>query len=147
MIKTLGESLAETSLVTLTGTGGSGKTRLAIEYGQHALDDYPDGVWFVDLRGTGESGVTSLIASTLGVVASGEQLLAEQLAAALSLRRLLLVLDNCEHVLGAVSPLVERLVIREGRIRVLATSREPLGVPGEWVVSIPPTACCSKIPI
>jgi predicted ATPase/DNA-binding SARP family transcriptional activator len=134
----LGESLAETSLVTLTGTGGSGKTRLAVEYGQHALDDYPDGVWFVDLRGSGESGVMPLIASTLGVVASGEQLLAEQLAAALSLRRLLLVLDNCEHVLDAVSPFVERLVSREGRIRVLATSREPLGVPGELVLSIPP---------
>ena len=95
-------------MVTLTGTGGSGKTRLAVEYGQHALDDYPDGVWFVDLRGSGESGVTSLIASTLGVVASGEQLLAEQLAAALSLRGLLLVLDNCEHVGDAVARLTHR---------------------------------------
>ena len=134
----LGERLAETRLVTLTGTGGSGKTRLATEYGQHALDDYPDGVWFVDLRGTGDSGAVPLIASTVGVVASGDELLDEQLSAALSSRRLLLVLDNCEHVLDTVAPLVEGLASRNGQVRVLATSREPLGVPGELTLSIRP---------
>ena len=134
----LGELLTETRLVTLTGAGGSGKTRLAIELGRQVLDGYPDGVWFVDLRGVDGSGVAPLITSTLGVITSGDTPIVDQLVDALSGRRLLLVLDNCEHVLDVVAPLVERVVSREGQMRVLATSREPLGVPGESVMPVHP---------
>ena len=91
----LGERLAETRLVTLTGTGGSGKTRLAIEYGRQVLDDYHDGVWFVDLRGVDADGVAPLIATTLGVITAGNAPISDQLVDALLFRRLLLILDNC----------------------------------------------------
>ena len=134
----LGEMLAERRLVTLTGAGGSGKTRLAVEFGRHVLDDYPDGCWLVDLRSVDAAGVAPLVASTLGVIASGDTPIADQLVDALAGRRLLLVLDNCEHVLDAVAPFVERLTSRDGHVRVLATSREPLGVPGESLMPVHP---------
>ncbi|MEN8114258.1 MAG: BTAD domain-containing putative transcriptional regulator, partial [Actinomycetota bacterium] len=135
----IGELLTDTRLVTLTGVGGSGKTRLAVEFARQALDAYPDGVWFVDLRGINDpTGVASLIVSTLGVVTTGRRGVVDQLVDALWSRRLLLVLDNCEHVLDGVAPLVERLVSRDDQVRVLATSREPLGVPGESTMLINP---------
>ena len=134
----LGERLAETRLVTLTGAGGSGKTRLAVELARQLLDDYPDGAWFVDLRGIDASGAAPLIASTLGVIASGDTPIADQLVDALAPRGLLLVLDNCEHVLDVVAPLAERLTSRDGHVRVLATSRESLGVPGESMMPVHP---------
>jgi predicted ATPase/DNA-binding SARP family transcriptional activator len=134
----IGEVLEGVPLVTLTGTGGSGKTRLAIEFARRVLDDYPDGVWFVDFRGVGSDGVASLVASTSGVVTSGDRPLPDQVVDALWSRRSLLVLDNCEHVLDAVAPLVEDLLRRDGPVRLLATSREPLGVPGEPVMLVDP---------
>ncbi len=134
----LGELLSEKRLVTLTGAGGSGKTRLAIELARGVLDGYPDGVWFVDLRSVDAVGVAPLIASTLGVITSGDTPIADQLVEALSSHRLLLVLDNCEHVLGGAAPFVERLTRRDGHVRVLATSREPLGVPGESMMPVKP---------
>jgi predicted ATPase/DNA-binding SARP family transcriptional activator len=134
----LDELLTEKRLVTLTGAGGSGKTRLAIELARGVLDGYPDGAWFVDLRDVDADGVAPLIASTLGVVLSGGAPIADLLIDALVGRRLLLVLDNCEHVLGAAAPLVERLTSRDGHLRVLATSREPLGVPGESTMPVKP---------
>ena len=134
----LGELLTEKRLVTLTGAGGSGKTRLAVELGRKVLDDYPDGVWFVDLRGVDVGGVAPLIASTLGVVTSDDTPLTDQLINALAPRRRLLVLDNCEHVLSAVGPFVGSLMARGGHVRVLATSREPLGVPGESRMNVHP---------
>ena len=135
----IGTSLAESRLVTLSGAGGSGKTRLAVELARGVLDDYPDGVWFVDLRGVNDpTGVASLIVSTLGVVTAGEREVVDQLVDALWSRRLLLVLDNCEHVLDGVAPLVESLMRRDGEVRMLATSREPLGVPGESVMLVRP---------
>jgi predicted ATPase/DNA-binding SARP family transcriptional activator len=134
----LGELLAETRLVTVTGAGGSGKTRFAVEFGREVIGDYPDGVWFVDLRGVDADGVAPLVASTLGVITSGDTPIADQLVDALAGRRLLLALDNCEHVLDAVAPFVERLMSREGQVRILATSREPLGVPGEMMIPVRP---------
>ncbi|MEN8115215.1 MAG: BTAD domain-containing putative transcriptional regulator, partial [Actinomycetota bacterium] len=133
-----GELLTDTRLVSLIGAGGSGKTRLAVEMARGVLDAYPDGVWFVDLRGTEPAGVASVVASTLGIVATGDRPVADQVVDALSSRRLLLVLDNCEHVLDGVAPLVEHLVSREGEVQVLATSRELLGVPGESTMLINP---------
>ena len=134
----LGERLSEKRLVTLTGAGGSGKTRLAIELGREALEDYPDGVWFIDLRGVDAKGVAPLIASTLGLVVAGDRWLRDQVADVVSAQRLLLILDNCEHVLDGLAPLVERLLRRDGPARILATSRELLGVPGESTVLVNP---------
>ena len=134
----VGEMLARTRLVTLTGAGGSGKTRLAVELGRRTLDEYPDGVWFVDSRGVEAVGVASVIASTLQMVTTGDRPVVDELVDALWSRRLLLVLDNCEHVLDVVAPLVDRLVGRDGDVRVLATSREALGVPGESMMLVRP---------
>jgi predicted ATPase/DNA-binding SARP family transcriptional activator len=134
----VGESLVDHRLVTLTGAGGTGKTRLAVELARQVLDEYPDGVWFVDFRGVEATGVASLIVSTLRVVTTGDRPLADELVDALWSRRVLLVLDNCEHVLDGVAPLVEQLLLRGGAIRVLATSREPLGVPGESLMLVSP---------
>ena len=134
----VGRLLVDTRLVSLVGAGGSGKTRLAVEFAGGVLGDYADGAWFVDLRGIESAGVASLVASTLGVISSGWRPLGDQLVDALSSRRLLLVLDNCEHVLDGVAPLVEGLLRRDGEVRVLATSREPLGVSGESIVLVEP---------
>ncbi|MEN8114779.1 MAG: BTAD domain-containing putative transcriptional regulator [Actinomycetota bacterium] len=134
----VGVLLADTRLVTLVGAGGSGKTRLGVEFARAAIGDFPDGVWFVDLRGADAGAVASLIASTLQVVTSGSTPVADQLVDALWSRRLLLILDNCEHALDGVAPVVERLMHRDGQVRVLATSREPLGVPGESMMSVHP---------
>lgn len=133
----LGERLTERRLVTLTGAGGSGKTRLAVEFGRQVLDEYPDGVWLIDLRGVEGEGVAPLIASTLGVIASGDSPIGTRLVDALSHRRMLLILDNCERVLDAVAPFVEQLIRQDGQVRVLATSREALGVPGESMLLVP----------
>jgi len=134
----LGELLSESRLVTLTGAGGSGKTRLAVEFGRQILDEYLDGVWLVDLRGIDAEGVAPLIVSTLGLVVSGGRSLGDQVVDGLSCQRLLLILDNCEHVLDGVAPLLELLMRRGGPLRVLATSRESLGVPGESMVMVRP---------
>ena len=134
----LGELLSEKRLVTLTGAGGSGKTRLAVEFGRQILDEYLDGVWLVDLRGVDAEGVAPLIVSTLGLVVSGGRPFGDQVVDGLSSQRLLLILDNCEHVLDGVAPLLELLMRRGGPLRVLATSRESLGVPGESMVMVRP---------
>lgn len=133
----LGSVLTEAPLVTLTGPGGSGKTRLAIEFARTVLSDYPDGVWFVDLRNTtNPDDVPTLLASTLQVVVTGDQPVTDQLVETLSPRRMLLIVDNCEHILDGTAPLVERLLRKGGKLRILATSREPLGVPGESATSL-----------
>lgn len=135
----IGMLLEDARLITLTGAGGTGKTRLAVELARSSLDAYPDGAWFVDLRDIDDpTKVAASVASTLRVMTPGNGSAADQLAAALWSRRLLLILDNCEHVLEGVSPLVERLTRHDGAFRVLATSREPLGVPGESIVQICP---------
>jgi predicted ATPase/DNA-binding SARP family transcriptional activator len=129
----------EARLVTLTGTGGAGKTRLALEFAAGVLDRFPDGVWLADLAGVAEGElVPSLVMQALGVRQSGEVAPVEALVWRLRSAELLLVLDNCEHLLGACAELAVTLLGRCPGLRVLATSREPLGVPGEAVYPVPP---------
>jgi predicted ATPase/DNA-binding SARP family transcriptional activator len=127
-------------LITLTGVGGSGKTRLAIELAERVLERYPDGVWLVDLAGTSDP---DLVANEVAIVLGlrGERpSVSEALTASLRGRTVLILLDNCEHLLTACAQLAERLVRAGPRVTVLATSREALGVDGELIYPVPPLA-------
>jgi predicted ATPase/DNA-binding SARP family transcriptional activator len=129
----------EARLVTLTGAAGAGKTRLALEFASGVVERFGDGVWLAGLAGLAEAGlVPSLVMQALGVRQSGEVPAVEALVYRLGSAELLLVLDNCEHLLGACAGLVVTLLGRCPGLRVLATSREPLGVPGEAVYPVPP---------
>ena len=125
-------------LVSLVGPGGAGKTRLALEVAATQVDASVDGVWFVDLAAVSEpSLVPSVLADVLGVQQSDRPLI-DVLASWVSDQRVLLVFDNCEHVLQASAELVERLLTSGRDVRVLATSRESLRIGGEWVWRVPP---------
>jgi predicted ATPase/DNA-binding winged helix-turn-helix (wHTH) protein len=129
--------LERTRLLTLTGIGGCGKTRLAIELARMVLRSFPDGVWFVDLAPVAEAErVATVVATTLDVREEVNQPVEETLARHLAGRQLLLVLDNCEHVLAACATLVERLLMAASGVRALITSREGLGIAGERLVPV-----------
>jgi predicted ATPase/DNA-binding CsgD family transcriptional regulator len=131
--------LATTRLLTLTGVGGSGKTRLALEVARDLLGAYPDGVWLVGLAPISEEAlVPKAVAEVLGVLERPQEPLADTLVGVLGSRQVLLVLDNCEHLLEAAAGLVDRLLDSCPRVRILATSREALGVEGEARWLVPP---------
>ncbi len=131
--------LGTSRLLTLTGVGGVGKTRLALEAAGRALDDSPDGVFLVDLSALTEPAlVVRQVATALGVREQADAPLAEQLVARLRDADLLIVLDNCEHVREACAELCGRLLESCPRLRVLGTSRDTLGVPGEVDYPVPP---------
>ena len=125
-------ALAMTRLLTLTGAGGTGKSRLAIEVARDLVGSYPEGVWLVEFAPLSESGlVAQEVAGTLGVQERPGEPLVDTLADALAGKEMLLVLDNCEHLVDAAARLVDSLLTSCQQLRVLATSREPLGVSGE----------------
>jgi predicted ATPase len=129
--------LKMTRLLTLTGVGGSGKTRLAVEVARDLTQSYPDGVWLVELAPLSEEElVPKAVAEALGVTERPAEPLDETLAEVLRRWELLLILDNCEHLLEAAARLVDLMLDSCPQLRVLATSREALGVEGElrWVV-------------
>jgi predicted ATPase/DNA-binding SARP family transcriptional activator len=137
------ERLREHRMVTLVGTGGVGKTSLAVEAARAALPEYPDGVWLVELATLREpEGVAEAVADALGLRTpevegrsySGTGLLQSHLQR----RKLLLVIDNCEHVTSGASTLAMSLLSSCPEVRLLATSREPLGIPGEAIVDLEP---------
>jgi predicted ATPase/DNA-binding SARP family transcriptional activator/DNA-binding CsgD family transcriptional regulator len=131
-------ALVMTRLLTLTGTGGSGKTRLALEVARDLIGTYPDGVWLVELAPFSEGVlVPQAVAQALGVKERPAQPLTDTLAEVLRSKQALLVLDNCEHLVDAIAPLVDVLLDACAGVRVLATSREGLGIVGEmkWLVS------------
>ena len=139
--------LAETRLLTLTGTGGVGKTRLALQVAAEAIEDYPSGVWLVDLAPlTDPALLPQAVAAVLGIrEESGERTLVQTLTDALRLRSALLLWDNCEHLVDACAHLAETLLRACPGLRLLATSREALAIGGEAVLpisslSLPPNA-------
>jgi predicted ATPase/class 3 adenylate cyclase len=123
--------------VTLTGVGGVGKTRLALQVAADLLDDYPDGVWLVELAPVGEDGrVIETIAAVLGVEPPPGKTIEQSLLDAVRGEAVMVVMDNCEHLLEEASRVVGLLVRSAPSLAVLATSREPLGVPGEHTVAL-----------
>lgn len=131
--------LASTRLLTLTGAGGSGKTRLALRLAAGVLGGYPDGVWFVDLASVTDGAlVPNSVALALDAPEQPTQPLADTLAEYLRTKTLLLVLDNCEHLGDACQMLANRLLRDSPGLRILATSREVLGVDGEATYRVPP---------
>lgn len=132
-------ALAEDRLVTLTGPGGCGKTRLAVRIGIEVLERFPDGCWLVDLAQTADGDlVPQLLAQALGVREQPDTPVLEAVLAAAGPRRTLVVLDNCEHLVDPVVTVVRALLGGCPGLRVLATSRRPLGIPGEVVWRVPP---------
>lgn len=126
-------------LVTLTGVGGVGKTRLALEAAARSVTDHPDGVWVIELAGVSDSeAVAEAAAAILGFVQQPGMTVAESVAVALEGRSRLLVLDNCEHVLNAAADLVELILSRSATVRILATSREGLQVADEQIHPVTP---------
>ncbi len=133
------ERLRGGRVVTLTGPGGCGKTRLALRAAALAADGFEDGTWLVELASlTDPALVPASIAEALGVPERDAANPVTGMARALAGRELLIVLDNCEHVLGSAGRVVVMLAGQCPRVRVLATSRERLDVPGEFVVPVPP---------
>jgi predicted ATPase/DNA-binding CsgD family transcriptional regulator len=125
-------------LVTLTGTGGAGKTRLALHAAAELADRWPDGVWWVDLSSVSDPAlVADLVASTIGVLVEPITGALRALTRQLCDRRLLVCLDNCEHLLDTSAELAEALLRMCPQVSVLATSREPLDLPGETVWRVP----------
>jgi predicted ATPase len=125
-------------LVTLTGVGGVGKTRLALEVAGRLADKFPDGVWFFELASVGDPGaVPDAVASVLGITQQPGKSVTDSVAAALDGRARLLVFDNCEHVLDAAADLIEAIFAQSATVKILATSREGLAVLDEQVWPVP----------
>ena len=138
-------TLAMTRLLTLTGAGGSGKTRLALQVARSLISTYPDGVWLVELAPLSEGDlVAQEVARALEVPERPGRPLVDILVDALGNKELLLVVDNCEHLVEATAQLVDALLDSCPRLRVLATSREPLGVGGEILWQVPPLSVPAK---
>jgi predicted ATPase/DNA-binding SARP family transcriptional activator len=131
--------LAAHRLVTLIGVGGIGKTRLGLEIARQQLPGHADGVWVAGLAPLSDPSLVPVtVAVALGLTLSAGVESPERVAAALGAKRLLLVLDNCEHVIDAAARMAEALLRADPHVRVLVTSREPLRVPGEYVYRVSP---------
>jgi predicted ATPase/class 3 adenylate cyclase len=125
-------------LVTLTGVGGVGKTRLALQVATRLADEFPDGVWLFELAAVADpAAVPDAVAAVLGVTQQSGKTVAESVAAALEGRVRLLVFDNCEHLRDAAADLMEAILARSDTVRILATSRERLEVANEQLWSVP----------
>ncbi|MFI9840370.1 BTAD domain-containing putative transcriptional regulator [Nonomuraea sp. NPDC051941] len=146
-VSAVAELAVKHRLVTLTGAGGSGKTRLATETARTMLAELPDGAWLVELASVGASGELAQAVLTaiglrdqalLGGARAGDPM--DRLITAVRERTILLILDNCEHVIEAAAAFADRLLGECRRLRILATSREPLGIFGEVLWGVEPLA-------
>jgi predicted ATPase/class 3 adenylate cyclase/DNA-binding CsgD family transcriptional regulator len=130
--------LDENRLVTLTGAGGAGKTRLAVEVAAQLTNQVPDGVWYVDLAPITHADVVPVaMARALGLPDQPGRSTDDTLIRFIGDRRLLIVLDNCEHLLDASASLARQLLEACPELRLLTTSREPIGIPGEVTFAVP----------
>ncbi len=137
-IEAVKEMLGESRLVTLTGAGGAGKTRLALEVASRVVDQFSEGVWLVELA-TMDSPelVDAAVLKTLSLTAEADRSAIETLIEVLGARRLLVLLDNCEHLIGACAKLVDEVLARCSGVAFLSTSREPFGLDAEFVYRVP----------
>jgi predicted ATPase/class 3 adenylate cyclase len=144
LLAQIGEQLSRTALLTLTGVGGSGKTRVAIEAGRREGPRFSDGAAFVDLSPLGDPNlIAQTVASAVGVAdphTSGQRSTEEDLVAYLRRRRMLVILDNCEHLIERTAELADRLLAECPELKLIATSREGLAVEGESLLVVPPLA-------
>ena len=130
--------LSTVRLLTLVGSGGAGKTRLSLQVAAGLVDRYPDGVWLVELAALADPTlVPQTVAAALGVRDPGARSLTAVLAEHLQSKQILLVLDNCEHLVGACAELADALLHASPGLRILATSREALGIAGETTWRVP----------
>ncbi len=131
--------LTSTRLLTLTGMGGTGKTRVSLQVAADVLDTFADGVWFVEFATIADASlVVETVAAALDLRQEADRPLQATLTNYLKDRRLLLILDNCEHVVAACARLAELLLRACPKLRILASSREPLGIAGETAWPLPP---------
>ncbi len=130
--------LGKTRLLTLSGSGGCGKTRLALQVAAEVLEDFPEGVWLVELAALTDSALlASTVAQSLGIKEQSGQTIQQTLSDSLKSKTLLLLLDNCEHLLSACAHLTASLLRSCPQVKVLATSREALGIGGEQSYRVP----------
>ncbi len=140
-VKEVADLLTKSRLVTLLGSGGVGKTRLAIQVTADLLDRFPDGVWFLDLAPLSDSAlIPYTLAKLLGLRESGESSLSEILINYFRTRTALIIFDNCEHLIGPCAELVNMLLISCAGLSILATSREALQISGEIHYRVPSLA-------
>ena len=143
--------LADSRLVTLTGVGGSGKTRLALQTAAECFDDFPDGVWIAEMAGLAEAErFPHWVAEEMGIARSAgatgltgsadDRSWIEVVIDYLSPRTALLVLDNCEHLIGAAAEFSEAILRASANVKILTTSREGLGIRGEYLIQVPSLA-------
>ena len=144
--------LATSRLVSLTGAGGVGKTRLAVRVAAGIVDEFADGVWVVDLSPlTVPDLLPQTVATTLAIREGGQRSARDVLLDALRDRRLVLVLDTCEHLIDSCASLADEILRRAPAVRILATTREALGVQGETVyrvgsLAVPDRPCTDGVP-
>jgi len=139
--------LASHRLVTLTGPGGCGKTRLSLQVANELFEEFEQGVWFIELASIFDSAfIPQTIAATLSIREQSGRSITDILVDYLSVRRILLVVDNCEHLISACAQFLETLLQRCSGLKILATSREVLGVTGEVAWSVPPLSLPSQQP-
>ncbi|MBK7474204.1 MAG: tetratricopeptide repeat protein [Betaproteobacteria bacterium] len=134
----LGRLLVGARALTLTGAGGSGKTRLSLQAAADALESFPDGAWLAELAPLADPGlVAQTVATVLGLKEARGQSIAQTLCEHLNDKKLLLLLDNCEHLLDGCAQLVDTLVRRCPGVKILASSRQALGIAGEQIYRVP----------
>ena len=131
--------MASSRLVTLTGTGGCGKTRLSLQVAAELLDRPRDGVWLVELAAvTGQDAVAPAICEALAIVRQPGRQALDTLLDALATQDVLIVIDNCEHLIGACAKTADAILRHCPNAHLVATSREPLGISGEAIYRVPP---------